>query len=422
MLTSMAGSALKNRVDRLVRTVPRIVAGVAILGQIVVGSNSQPSGAALHQRLDEYRSRKFRPDPHASDWPFDTEAERTALNLVPAGPADPHAAAFLLEYAAAAYRAGRNSAYDILQQALSVAQREPNGSEVDRAWHLAALALTQARGGGIDLGSVQTANRQQRPIDLHVYPGDARSAEAMLDALASRVTKGEAELARGVLREQVARYRGALMIRTLEHTVSGLSESRSGRPLPARIDVSPRRVRELNISHERAILNEAIRHFASAERDPAVRPEALLRHAAMLAFLAEHRNVFLDGDHPEIASMFDEVVRLTPEPRLQFLSFMFAGRYLQTQGDVAQAAERFAKASAIRPDAWSARLASANVRYLAGGLPNDVLALNDSADRRDDPWTLYPYGTYAQWGELIERLRVAADMAVAASAKRAEVR
>ena len=422
MLTSTAGSRLKNRVDRLVRAVPRIVAGLAIVGQVVDGS-IRPSASLLDQRLDDYRSGKFRPDAYASDWPFDAELERAVLKLAQAGRADPHAAAFLLEYAEAAYRAGRNSAYDTLQQALSVAQREPKGSEVDRAWHLAALALTEARGAGIDLGAVQAANRREHPNDVRVYPGDTRSADAMLDALAPRLKEGEVALARGVLREQVARYRGVLMIRTLEHAVSGLSESRSGRPLPNRMDVSPRRTREMNISRERTVLNEAIRAFASAERDPAVRPVALLRRAAMLAFLAEYRSVFLDGDHAEVKAMFDEVVRLTAEPRLQFLAFMFAGRYLQSQGDLTQAEQRFASAAAIRPRAWSARLALANVRYLAGGLPDDLLgSLDRSSDRSDDPWVLYPYGTYAQWPELIARLRAAADKSVGPSPKHDRVR
>jgi hypothetical protein len=139
-----------------------------------VTSGAQVPGTptSLDQRLEAYRAGRFRPATDSWDWPFDPGSERAVRDIGRGDRADPVAAAFLLEYAEAAYRAGRSVAFDTFDHAHVIARRGPSGTAFDRAWHTAALALTEARWAGIDLGTVQSAN--YNPRDGHVYPGVPR--------------------------------------------------------------------------------------------------------------------------------------------------------------------------------------------------------------------------------------------------------
>ena len=340
-------------------------------------------------------------------WPFDDAFEANVSGFAKRQSSDLPAAAFLLEYSESEYRAGRLKAPEVFDEALGIAQRGPAGTPFDRAWHLAALALVEGRGAGLDLGSAQAT--AGRAADLHVFPGDKRSAEVTLDKLSSRLSPGEVALSRATLREQIATTVGLLVLRTFQDVHGVSTDTPDGRPGGSPFDTSPNRQRGLNFDLEKNRLHEAIDLFKSAEAFADVRAEAALRRGGLLAFIGEHEAALRDGTQDGAVGVLSQADVKDSTPRVRYLSFFLRGRFLQARGDLAGAERYYSQAAEIFPSASSVQFALANVRFIRGSARDEGPGLigQSGRDMANDPWLGYKYGAYSQWADRIKDLRTA---------------
>jgi hypothetical protein len=351
----------------------------------------------------DYRSGRFAAVSAAfdDDRTFAAEVERGVKAFANSHAADPSVASFLLEYSEASYRRGRQAAESIFGAAIVIRSRGPRGTDTDRAWNSAALALVEARGAGLDLGTAREVARSSR--ELHVFPGDRRTPESDLNRLADRLSPAEVALAKGVLKEQVA-LNGRNMLRTFQNVGAATQETISG--AQSRYDRSADRIKQMNFAEEKRRIAVAIDAFVEAERFIEVRLEARLRRAVLLQFVAENQAALGGSGYAESDSLLAGIIREAAGVRLAYLAHYFAGRSLLLRGELKKAQAQFDSATDLAPEFASAKLAAAGTRFLQGDPPMGDFLRSVAADTGSgDPVRTYRYGTYALWNSLVDALR-----------------
>jgi tetratricopeptide (TPR) repeat protein len=144
-------------------------------------------------------------------------------------------------------------------------------------------------------------------------------------------------------------------------------------------------------------LPHALAALAPAQTIDAARPEALMRHAALLA---------VSNRAEEALPLFDESLRLTRDTWVAYLDHLLKGRALETLERDADAEASYRAAVALNPKARSANLALAAVSFGRGvrADANLTAALDPEADRLD-PWAQFIDGNYRFWPERREVMR-----------------
>ena len=148
---------------------------------------------------------------------------------------------------------------------------------------------------------------------------------------------------------------------------------------------------------EKNALPHALAALVSAETVDTARPEALMRHAALLA---------VSNRTEEALQLFDESLRLTRDTWVAYLDRLLKGRALETLERAADAEASYRAALALNATARSANLALAAVSFGRGvrADANLTAALDRDADRLD-PWAQFLDGNYRFWPERRNTMR-----------------
>jgi tetratricopeptide (TPR) repeat protein len=245
----------------------------------------------------------------------------------------------------------------------------PNAFE--REWHLAAMALLSGPGSSL-LGGVE------RPTWF--WRGAVWLHEHFLDSHARKRFPADPKiaLAWGISRE--------LEVHSFLHS-AGVSLVKPGTTIPARE------------KQQRQFLREAAIGFDEARQDMALKAEATLRLGRIRA---------LQGQTEEALQLWSEVADSTGDTASRYLAFLFRGRTLLELKRSSEATLEFQRASRVRPEAQSARLALATLDYLANR-PDDVrreiTALLSPASTTEDPWSSYLAPGYREWPARLQSIR-----------------
>jgi hypothetical protein len=303
------------------------------------------------------------------------------------------AAAFLLEVAQAGYVHGMPSKAPFFEAGCKIARTGPTASPFDTAWQAAALSLVEGENAGDDYGSAPP------------YTGAVRSSAFLTHlphAESRHVDPGTIALARAILQEQFARN-AILVLRSYYGAAPPSAPGPGGRDMLAS-------VRNENLALVARASHEAIDLFQKATAFESVRPEAVIRSAAMRSFLSESGSALGAGWDDAILTDLAQVEAATPDSRLVFLARVFRARYLEARNRLPESAKAYSDALKLFPNASSARTGLASVSFLAGepvapelidGPPGPGPSIEA------DPWQSYRYGDYRLWNERLQALHSA---------------
>jgi hypothetical protein len=152
-------------------------------------------------------------------------------------------------------------------------------------------------------------------------------------------------------------------------------------------------------SNEARVLAAAAQSVQTLIANPAFRSEAQLR----LGYIQ-----FRLGQNDAALQSFDEVVASGGRSDLRYLAHLYSGLALARVNRVSEAVSAFRAALRVVPGASSATTLLTHVLLTSGqiaeaeGLAGEFLS---SPVNRNDPWDRYFFGDFAQYGELVGRLR-----------------
>ena len=252
-------------------------------------------------------------------------------------------------------------ARELVEVGCNAVRRLAVGTEFERAWQLAAIALLE--GDGV-VGDMVTT-----PLQKH------------LDHIDGRIEAGVLALSRAVQLEQRVGY-GWYRI------VPGLTPQQRSQDPAAQREM----VREQNKIADAARLMEV------AARFPSVHVEAVVR----LGFLATLRDA--GPSSPNLS----EVDQDTDDPTLRYWSHLFQARVSELRGNWHLSAEEYRRAYEIVPT-QSAAIGLAASLSMLGDRQGASQAITEmlSHSLPDDPWWLYFSGGYRNWPLRIRALREA---------------
>jgi hypothetical protein len=324
---------------------------VAAGGSVAAGNPSAPQLFALYQqgRYDELTvALAAVTDFHAFRKDVASAVEKARLEA---------AAGFILEVAHAAFSASRlpmtdQEARDILEDGCRLVRRLPSGSEFDRRWQLASLALLDAD-GFTGHGDVKV------PLDFH------------LGHLRGRIDPGVAALSRAFSAEQ--RF-GAFQSNPLAD-VSGPLKSIGDRALA-----------------------DSVRGMTAARKFDTVSAEATVHLGYLL----------IAQQQPDAAVALLAVADgITSDVKLRYLVHLFLGRAHEAAGRRAEAAAEYRRAlTFVRGQ--SAAIALSALEFLSGNVAEATRLANGVASGSSaptDPWMLYFSGGYMDWPGRLSRVR-----------------
>ena len=246
---------------------------------------------------------------------------------------------------------------DLLEDACGLVKTLAPTDPFVRQWHLAALSVVS------------------QSHDVRLIEHLAHSREHLGDGpvILARAIHDESDVWHGIY-QTAPSLKGDLPNPGVDFRLAALSR--------ARMSDATRRVNDL---------------FREAAKYPEVRPEALLR----LAALAD-----ASGASEQAIKMFDEVESLTKDDWLLYLARLLKGRAQSSLRRNAEAESSFRDAIALRPNARSANLALASLLYSRGDPALDVLAaaLKSGVDE-PDPWAQYENGDFRFWPSRVASMR-----------------
>ena len=246
---------------------------------------------------------------------------------------------------------------DLLEDACGLVKTLAPTDPFVRQWHLAALSVVS------------------QSHDVRLIEHLAHSREQLGDGpiILARAIHDESNVWHGIY-QTAPSLKGDLPNPGVDFRLAALSR--------ARMSDATRRVNDL---------------FREAAKYPEVRPEALLRLAALADASAASEHAI---------KMFDEVESLTKDDWLLYLAHLLRGRAQSSLRRNAEAESSFRDAIALRPNARSANLALASLLYSRGDPALDVLAaaLKSGVDE-PDPWAQYENGDFRFWPSRVASMR-----------------
>ena len=142
----------------------------------------------------------------------------------------------------------------------------------------------------------------------------------------------------------------------------------------------------------------AILRLNALGQDPVVGAEALVRAGRMYFTIRELRAALESAGRALTA---------TNDPAVRYVAYFLIGQVLEASEMPDRAIEAYTDALRMVPDAQSATLALASLRYVREG-PEAAAPLSARAFRTglvEDPWRLFGYGDYVRWPQLRSELR-----------------
>jgi tetratricopeptide (TPR) repeat protein len=116
----------------------------------------------------------------------------------------------------------------------------------------------------------------------------------------------------------------------------------------------------------------------------------------------------LRGRHEEAAAELKTVLTANPAGTVAFYAHLFAGRAAQALGHAGEAARHFESASALFPDAQSARLASSQLALFRSDIPAALAPIQGLGPRSAvftaDPWWQYHLGAGRDAEDLVRAM------------------
>lgn len=355
------------------------------------------SAAQLFERYEEGRFDEVAASlANVQDFrPFWTEVASQGTQWKPATKAT-----YLLEAAAAAFRVQHTStlnarfaydrelgaakgnlsqqadtvAWNLLEAACKSARELPSGTDFDRRWQLAALALYE----GVTLPASGPMSTGPRVVD------GKGLLRAHVDHVGARLDKGTALMAVALEFEQRAWARW-------NYELLALRGNRVAGHGAGEMQVLGNWEREVTF---------AVETLRAARDHPSVRIEATIRLGVMMAMQGRR-----DAD---ALTLLREARSLTSDSWWLYLSYLIEGRLLEATGRVAEAENLFRSAMALRPGAQAATLAVAALSFLRGDAADAYRLTEEILTRPSeemDPWALYPYGDFRLWADRLNAVR-----------------
>jgi tetratricopeptide (TPR) repeat protein len=276
------------------------------------------------------------------------------------------AAAFALESAWAAMyaEAGRPSDFEkhshfreMVELGCTALERT-SITAFDRPWHLAAIAVLTGPPSDMQGGSTLSS--------LHTGSPRVVALEALSTRLRARFAADPAlSLAWGISREaevQAWLYSWAASIKI-----------QPDRPIP----------RQPRSADAHRWNDEAAASFEVARKDQTLQAEATVRLALAKMY---------QGHADEALGLWAGVPALTRDGSIQYLAYMFSGRTFAALDRRAEAIAAYRQASAVRPDAQSARIPLAALLYLTNERDEAIRLMSPlmtAPAAAPDPWWGY---------------------------------
>ncbi len=270
-------------------------------------------------------------------------------------------ATFALEVAAAGLGSEWTAVRPLIEFGCRLVRRDTRGSDAERLWFLASIALGQ--------GAVDRAADEHLSHARERFPDDPRLRLAAAIAVAQR-SPHEAD------RDEAWRSKDQLLV-----------QSKAGdRSAPAGLVVW-------------AMVTAAIDQFEALLDVPELRAEANLRAGYLWFVLHEHEKA---------QARFRLALQASPDRFLTYLAHFLSGRTHDAAAEPRQAETAYRRAIEAVPYAQAATSALA-VRLFLDGRPDEAYALVDASfsarPRPADPWRAYGYGDFRFWPDLMRRLR-----------------
>jgi tetratricopeptide (TPR) repeat protein len=235
-------------------------------------------------------------------------------------------------------------------------RRWPAGDPFVTRWQHAALALAEGAVDPIALELHLAHLRDQMPDDPRVRLGHAIAAEQHLSPVQTTRVDVRVEATINPAREQAERER------------------------------------------RKAVAIDLLQELRA---DPALQAEASLR----LARLFQESN-----RASEAVALLNQLDRLTTDPVLRYLGYVFEGRGFERLGRTPEAREAYRRALQIGPNAHAATLAMAALLFRAGESAEAdrlVTTLVRNPDPTPDPWWTYWGGDVRLWSTRLRAMREA---------------
>lgn len=289
-------------------------------------------------------------------------------------------AAFLLELTAARLESDWGRLSDLIEwQCVQLRAATASPTEFERAWHAASHALAgRARARQWLLGEFAVLPHQK---PTKAPPTDPKNPPArhLMHALERFPDDPHFQLSR----------------------IVAWTWGRDTEPLRNLRREADERIVRAAASRRRPSQLEAVIALEPLTKIPEVAADAYVRIGIMQ---------FVVRDYAAALKAYEQAQEIATDPPTKFVAFLNAGRALEALDRTDDAARAYASALAIMPEAESATVALASLRFSGDERDAAVTMIDSVFNRRPapaDPGRLIPYGSFVQWYALRATMRSA---------------